>query len=331
MYLPKGSLISGDAGHNCYPDNGVIGIRVEDNCTKVVWNLVQVKLKDLGYYVKDCTPWNMSFNSVGASLAYRVKQANESKSSLHLCIHFNSGGGKGVECWISNFGGRAEKFATKICEEISKLGYYNRGIKSGNLYVNNYTKMPSVIIECCFVDSRIDMDKYNPEDIANAIVKAVTGEQSSANNVDTSSNFSSEGINMNYSPNAVVQYDWLYVRDSNGQIEPQRRVDIGDEIEVLRIFLESQLAYINYSTPWGVRSGYVANGRWISYLDPNNGTILQYTEIRQDPNGIVIGSLSKEEKVTVLKQEGCWTNVVYSTVKGELTSSGWVPSNFVKY
>ncbi|GIM27439.1 bacteriophage endolysin (N-acetylmuramoyl-L-alanine amidase) [Clostridium polyendosporum] len=331
MYLPKGALISGDAGHNCYPDSGAVGIRVEDNCTKAVWNLVQVKLRDLGYYVKDCTPWNMSFNSVGASLAYRVKKANESSSSLHLCIHFNAGGGKGVECWISDFGGRSEKFASNICEEFSKLGYYNRGIKSGNLYVANYTNMPCVIIECCFVDSRIDMDLYNSEDIANAIVKAVTGEQSFVKNVDTSPSFNSENINMNYRPNAVVQYDWLYVRDFNGQIEPERRVDIGDKIEVLSVSSKSQLAYIIYPTPWGVRNAYVANGKWISYFNPNNGEISQSIEVRQDPDGIVIGSLSKGEKITILKQEGNWVNVVYSTNKGEFTKSGWIPNNFVNY
>lgn len=33
MYLQNGSLISMDAGHNCYPDVGATGIMQEDELT----------------------------------------------------------------------------------------------------------------------------------------------------------------------------------------------------------------------------------------------------------------------------------------------------------
>lgn len=173
MYLPKGAIISGDAGHNCIPDTGVISLKSEDQCTKEIWTLVQKKLTELGFLAKDCTPWNDEFPTVGNSLSYRVKQANSISSALHLSIHFNSGGGRGVECWVSESGGRSEKFATKICESIAKLGYFNRGVKVGNLYIPKYTNMPCVLVECAFIDSKEDMIRYNAEALANAIVEAV--------------------------------------------------------------------------------------------------------------------------------------------------------------
>lgn len=191
MYLSRGALISGDAGHNCYPDSGIVGIGNEDECTKTIWNCVQAKLMELGFGVKDCTPWGMSFNSVGASLSFRVKTANHSASSIHLSIHLNSGGGRGVECWVSEFGGRAEKFANQICNEINKLGYVNRGVKSGNIYLLKYTQMPCVLIKCCFVDSEEDMSRYNPNLIAKAIVKAITGLNSkNTDDSDQNANYS---------------------------------------------------------------------------------------------------------------------------------------------
>ena len=47
-------------------------------------------------------------------------------------------------------------------------------------YIPKYTSMPCVLIECSFVDSQNDMDKYSGEKIANAIVKAITDNNSSA-------------------------------------------------------------------------------------------------------------------------------------------------------
>lgn len=173
MYLSKGNLISGDAGHNCFPDEGAVGIRDEGACTKEIWNLVMEKLNKIGLKTKDCTPWNMKFDSIGSSLKYRVKEANDSTSSLHLSIHFNYGPGTGVTCLVSEFNGKSQKIANEICDEISKLGYKNRGVKSGYLYMLNYTNMPCIIIECAFVDSKEDMEIYDKDLISTAIVEAI--------------------------------------------------------------------------------------------------------------------------------------------------------------
>jgi N-acetylmuramoyl-L-alanine amidase len=167
--------ISGDAGHNCRPDSGAIGYRVEDELTKEVWELIQQKLKGLGHQVTECTPYGQSFQSVSGSLGYRCKIANQSGSELHLCIHFNAGGGHGVEAYATSQKGR--EYAQRVIDEITKLGYTNRGVKDGSgLFVVKYTNMPCVLIECAFVDSQEDMQRYNADVIATAIVKAVTGQ-----------------------------------------------------------------------------------------------------------------------------------------------------------
>lgn len=167
--------ISIDAGHNCTPDIGASGIKQEDNLTKEVVGLVVQMLRALGHTAIDCTPYGQIFSNVGASLAYRCAIANQNQTELHLCIHFNAGGGEGTEIYAVS--AKAKEYAQKILTSICSLGYPNRGIKDGShLYVVNQTSMPCCFVECSFVDNANDMGKYNAEAFANAIVKAVTGQ-----------------------------------------------------------------------------------------------------------------------------------------------------------
>ncbi|MCW6111708.1 peptidoglycan-binding protein, partial [Clostridium sporogenes] len=63
---------------------------------------------------------------------------------------------------------------------ICALGYTNRGIKDGsNLYVLKHTKAKAMLIECCFCDNREDMNRYNAENMADAIVKGLVGKTTS--------------------------------------------------------------------------------------------------------------------------------------------------------
>ena len=340
MSLRKGSLISGDAGHNCSPDSGAVGYKVEDTLTKEVWNLVQAKLRNLGYSAKDCTPWGQRFSSVNSSLSYRVTQANRSGSSLHLCIHFNAGGGHGVECWIAGRGGQAQMYAEQICSEISKLGYFNRGVKTGNLYIPRATSMPCVLIECAFIDSRADMNRYNGEALANAIVKAITGTASSATAPSTPdpespkppSNVSNDS---NISANAKIVNDWLYVRDKSGNVIPGR-IDIGDKVQILDVFYSSQLVLIKYPTPNGSRTEYATNApNCISYYYEDEYENGSTQETVYEDSGLknAIGYLSPWEKATPLYKKDGILHIVYSTDKGKNTKSGFVRYNggFTKF
>ena len=316
MQLEEGALISIDAGHNCWPDTGATGIRQEDDLTKEVVGFLIPKLQGLGYKTKDCTPYNYKFSSVNDSLSYRVQQANASGSVLHLCIHFNVGGGHGVETWICGRGGNAEIFAEQIATEIASLGYTNRGVKVGDLYIPKYTNMPCVLVECAFIDSQEDMAIYNGNNMANAVVKAITNEQSNEQPTEIISN-------------AEVINDWFYVRNAYGDIIPGR-VDVGDKIQVLDISYSKQLTLVKYPTSDGSRTEYIknvpSNIKYFYEYQWQNGstseTVYQDSGCTQS-----IGTIYPYEKATPLYRENGILHVAYDTSLGKHTKSGYVKYN----
>lgn len=166
-----------DMGHTLRGSNtGAEGIRKETDLNREVGFKVVEKLQQLGHEVINCTLDEASSNS--ESLNYRVKTANENNVELFVSIHFNfsNGAGHGVECFaISSIG---KEYAQRIVNEIASLGYTNRGVKDGSgLYVVKNTNAPAVLIECCFCDNVDDMNRYNAEDLAVAIVKGITGQE----------------------------------------------------------------------------------------------------------------------------------------------------------
>jgi hypothetical protein len=72
----------------------------------------------------------------------------------------------------------AAAIAKPILDNLTKLGFANRGVKSAPLYVIKNTSMPAVLIEVCFLDSMVDMavlDKVGTDRIAEAIKHALIG------------------------------------------------------------------------------------------------------------------------------------------------------------
>jgi N-acetylmuramoyl-L-alanine amidase len=163
-----------DSGHNCPPDTGARGIKFEDNLTLDVGNRVIAKLRALGNEVVVCKP--SSASTVRESLSKRCSTANAAKVDIYVSIHFNAFNrqANGTEVFATSEDGR--KIAKPVLDEIVKLGFFNRGVKSGShLYVLKNTDMPAILVECCFIDSQKDMNLFNPEAMANAIVKGLTG------------------------------------------------------------------------------------------------------------------------------------------------------------
>ena len=175
MFLPKGSLISGDVRHNYNPNKEATGVLNEEDFNKNIWNLIIKKLGELGYKTDDYTPKNMEFYSSGESLKYIVRRANESQSSLHLSICFNDELLEGVRCLVGIFKWNAEKIANQICKEISNLGLKNNGVRNAEIYILQYTKMPCILIEFASIKTKENMKFYDEEEISAAIVKAITG------------------------------------------------------------------------------------------------------------------------------------------------------------
>lgn len=161
------------------PGSGAVGIKSESQENRKVGDLVIEMLKKLGHTVIDCRVDKAS--SQNAYLKKCVDIANENKVELFVSIHFNasSGTGKGSEVFVYSDKSKVKDKAQNILNEIVKLGFGNRGVKPNDgLYVLKNTNMPALLVECCFIDNKEDMNLYNHETMAKAIVKGIEGKLS---------------------------------------------------------------------------------------------------------------------------------------------------------
>lgn len=156
---------------------GAVGIIKESEHTRLVGKTLMSLFLTSGVSVIDCTIDKA--NTQQEYLAAATALANRQDLDWFISIHFNASTnheGKGVE--VYTYEGRQYQDALDICENISSLGFKNRGVKSGTgLYVIRKTKAKSMLIECCFCDNKQDIDVYNAnggaEGIASAIYKGL--------------------------------------------------------------------------------------------------------------------------------------------------------------
>lgn len=172
------------AGHN--PDGkiacGAVGLLKESTEARLVKDKVITYLKELGHTVYDCTVDNGTSQS--DILNKIVRNCNSHTVDLDISIHFNSGRNDyvgdgsvgGTEVWVYKTSSMASATAEDIAQSISGLGFRNRGVKiSKELYFLSGTKAEALLIECCFVDDKDDVNLYNADDMAKAIVTGITG------------------------------------------------------------------------------------------------------------------------------------------------------------
>lgn len=184
------------AGHN--PSGkvacGAVGILDESKEARIITKKVIALFKKNGIKAVDCTVNDgTSQNDVLKKICAKCNVQKD--VDLNISIHFNSGAkdskgnGKttGTEVFVRQVTGddakltktlKADKgdVGKRICNQMSKLGFKNRGVKaSGSLYVLNQTKAPAILVEVCFVDDADDAKLYkkNKDAVAKAIVKAV--------------------------------------------------------------------------------------------------------------------------------------------------------------
>ena len=173
------------AGHNpagkvaC----GAVGLINESTENRRVKDEVIAQLQALGHTVYDCT----ENNGTGQTdvLKKIVSKCNQHTVDLDVSIHFNSGAGNpsgngkttGVEAYVYSASSKAKPYAEKICQAIADIGFRNRGVKcSTGLYVLKHTVSPAVLVECCFVDDKDDVELYDYQKMAAAIVRGITGQ-----------------------------------------------------------------------------------------------------------------------------------------------------------
>ncbi len=155
---------------------GAIGyLNESDEVRKVGYRLMEYLIA-AGHTVVDCT--NDVASSINANLKNIVALENAQDLDLFVSLHFNAGGGQGVE--VYTYDGRKHDQAVQVCKNLERLGFRNRGVKNGShLYVVKNTEAKAMLVEVCFVDTKSDAELYKnigADAIAKEIFNAVTGQ-----------------------------------------------------------------------------------------------------------------------------------------------------------
>ena len=169
-----------DIGHNCPPrDTGAAYKQYrEDFLAKKVGELVIQKLKARGHKTILVTPTRA--RNVNHSLAQRAWKANRYRANYFVSIHFNAAGNRaanGSEVYIYNYHSSARGLAQEVLNNIVSLGFTNRKVKARKFRVLELTRMPAILVECCFLTSDKDMQLFNAEKMATAIVNGLVGKE----------------------------------------------------------------------------------------------------------------------------------------------------------
>lgn len=187
-----------DMGHTLSgADTGAIGFgRKEQDCTREIGYKLKSILEKSGHSVVVVSIDNAS--TLGQSLSYRVNKANNTGGDIYISIHLNAFNGNAYGTEVYTYGSKEFTEAKNVLANITALGYNNRGIKDGSgLYVIRNTNMKSMLIECCFIDSYIDMKKYNADNFAEAIAKGIVGNIVGQGSSGNSTNNTSQGSDDN--------------------------------------------------------------------------------------------------------------------------------------
>lgn len=160
-------------GHN-FTVPGARGIIDETTEDRKVKDAVIKYLRAAGHTVLDVTSPD-SCSTISSDLVYGVNKANNWGADLFLSFHFNNcyntyNGALGSETCVYNYMDTAQR----IVDALGKLGFKNRGqiIRKG-LYELRESKMPSIIIETCFVEATEDVKLYRRLGV-DAIAKAIS-------------------------------------------------------------------------------------------------------------------------------------------------------------
>lgn len=154
--------------------SGSIGYLNESVCTRQIGKYFIEGMKSLGHTVHNCT-----IDKSSNYLSEAVNQANKyivDYAISHHLNHFSNEEANGVEVIVYDLKDeQTYKVAKRICDEIAKLGFRNRGVKENKgLYWLKKTTNKAMIIEYLFCSNKKDVSLYDPKKLADASIKGLT-------------------------------------------------------------------------------------------------------------------------------------------------------------
>ena len=175
------------AGHTTTgKGTGAIGYINESTENRILGKKVTEYIKKSGH--------NCDYYEINKSDTYLKDQtdfANKKVYDVVVQIHFNANkntlSAMGTETLYKSSKGKI--IAERVTNKLGLL-YKQRGIKLRNdLHWLNATKYPAILIETCFVDSKVDTDNYisNKDTTAKLIAEGIIGE-SISDTYDTNKN-----------------------------------------------------------------------------------------------------------------------------------------------
>lgn len=298
---------------------GAVGRIKEGEHTRLVGEEVRRLINESGNKAINCTVDYA--NTVTESLELVVQQANREELDWFISIHFNAGGGNGVE--VYTYEGRQYQDALDVCKNISDLGFRNRGVKAGTgLYVIRRTKAKSMLIEVCFVDTS-DAEHYlevGYKDIARAIVNGLLGYVNVPEKNEAAENTTSYDYSMKDKIGVVTGND-VRVRD-NANLNNSRILGYKNKGEKVRIgFAYGDFYNIYFGSHGGwIHKSYVKTDDQYGVVTAKNGLY-----IRKGPgtNYDKLGALKSGDRVHIDFEENGW----YSIFWGD--HGGWISSDYV--
>lgn len=161
--IPDHIVVCLDAGHGGEDPGAVFEGRQEKNDNLAMVLAVRDALEREGH--ENLEVILTRADDTALELAERADFANQNNATLFVSVHRNSGGGQGVETWVSADGLRSETvLATYIQNNLKEAGITkDRGVRKGtasnphaSYYVVGHTEMPACLVELGFIDNQWD-------------------------------------------------------------------------------------------------------------------------------------------------------------------------------
>ena len=113
------------------------------------------------------------------ALRDRTNKANKANANLLISIHANAAGNTwSTANGIETFAYKAKTIGDQVAQEVQKelilaTKLRNRGVKYNNLHITRESKMPSILIECGFMDNKEEAKLLKQDGYRRTCAKAI--------------------------------------------------------------------------------------------------------------------------------------------------------------